>query len=193
MSYESLAVQGLLEMTERFGSSLMAKVNRYNTGESLVLQQLVFSHGASYPSELLEKAGTTSARIAAILKSLEKKGLIVREIDPDDRRKTVVTITEEGHQRAIHEFEEIAGNLWEVFHQLGKEDTEEFIRIIGRFFEVFVSIDADSSKPFAPVRPFFGQDLRSHSALIVKMLEEKGCLVSFSDNPTINQEESMHD
>ena len=141
MEHEDFAVQALLEMSERLGTHFITKMNRYSTGESFALHHLVHRNGLSYPSELLEEAGTSSARIAAILKSLEKKGHIVRGVDPEDRRKTVVTLTEEGLQRANEELEEIHRNFREVFNRLGKNDTEEFLRILRRFLDIIESIE----------------------------------------------------
>ena len=147
MEHEDYAVQALFEMSERLGSHFITKMNRYSTGESFALQHLVHRDGLSYPSELLGEAGTSSARIAAILRSLEKKGHIVRGVDPEDRRKTVVTITPEGLQRANDEFEEMSQNFREVFRRLGREDTEEFLRILRRFLDTIESVEetADGS------------------------------------------------
>ena len=174
MSYESIAVQSLSEVLERFGSRATMKMSRYSSGESFVLHYLVFRKGPSSPSELLEKAGTSSARIAAILRSLETKGHIIREVDAKDRRKTIVNITPEGNQRAIKEYEEMAGALWEIFHRMGKEDTEEFIRIFERFLDILVTIDEDSCKPFAPSKHAFLQNRNSVNPFIVEMSVEEG-------------------
>ena len=142
MRYEEAAVQALRGVTEQFGTHLLMNMNRYSTGESLVLYHLSSHDGLSNPSVLQEKAGTSSARIAAILRSLEKKGLIQRDVDREDRRKTVVTVTEEGRRRALGEYEEMQEKLKKVFKRLGKKDTEDFIRILGRFFEAFGAIDS---------------------------------------------------
>jgi len=141
LEHEDDAVQTLLEMSERLGFHFIAKMNRYSTGESFALHHLIHRDGLSYPSELLEEAGTSSARIAAILKSLEKKGHIVRGVDPEDRRKTVVTITEEGLQRTNNEFVEMSRKFREVFRRLGKEDTGEFLRIFRRFLDIVESME----------------------------------------------------
>jgi len=141
MEYEDFAVKTLLEMSVRLGSHFITKMNRYATGESFALHHLIHHDGLSYPSELLEEAGTSSARIAAILKSLEKKGHIVRGVDPEDRRKTVVTITTEGLQRTNGELDEMSRNFREVFRRLGKEDTEEFLRILRRFLDIVESVE----------------------------------------------------
>ena len=146
VAYEDNATQALLEMSERFGSQIMTQMRRYSSGESFALHHLLRNDGFSYPSELLEEAGTSSARIAAILKSLEKKGLVIRDVDPDDRRKTVVTITEEGRQRTTDEFKVMSGYFQEVFRRLGEEDTEEFLRIIRRFLELSASVYSQMSQ-----------------------------------------------
>ena len=144
VSYENAAVQQLRDMTEQYGARVLLQMSRYSTGESFVLHHLAFSRGLSNPSELIDKAGTSSARIAAVLRSLEKKGEITREADLDDRRKTLVTITEVGCQRAMRELEEMNTTLWEIFNKLGEKDTEEFIRILNRFFEICILSDVEA-------------------------------------------------
>ena len=80
-------------------------------GELGVLMFLVW-HGASVPSVLAEKFNVTTSRIANTLKPLEKKGYVRRDVNPDDHRGIIVTITPEGrvygkerYQEAIAEVE----------------------------------------------------------------------------------------
>ena len=68
--------------------------------------------GASSPSVLAEKFNVTTSRIANTLKPLEKKGYVRRDVNPDDHRGIIVTITPEGrvygkerYQEAIAEVE----------------------------------------------------------------------------------------
>lgn len=68
--------------------------------------------GTSSPSVLAEKFNVTTSRIANTLKPLEKKGYVRRDVNPDDHRGIIVTITPEGrvygkerYQEAIAEVE----------------------------------------------------------------------------------------
>ena len=65
-------------------------------GENAVLTYLVNHREEIHPGTLAEHLSLVPGRTADILKSLEKKGLIIRRKDPEDRRKTIVSITEDG-------------------------------------------------------------------------------------------------
>ena len=56
-------------------------------GENAVLTCLLRNEEDLHPSELAEKLSLVPGRMADILKTLEKKGMIRREQDPEDRRR----------------------------------------------------------------------------------------------------------
>ena len=60
-----------------------------------ILKQLSFVKGQTQ-SQLCEGAGKSPANITRILDRLEKKGSVNRKKNPDDRRSTLVFLTEEG-------------------------------------------------------------------------------------------------
>ena len=61
----------------------------------LVLGQLR-DHGAMSPSELGERLIVTRATVTGLLDSLERRGMVRRSANPDDRRGLVVEITPTG-------------------------------------------------------------------------------------------------
>ena len=50
----------------------------------------------STPSELASRAGVTRATITGLIDGLEKSRWVQRQIHPDDRRSTIVELTQEG-------------------------------------------------------------------------------------------------
>ncbi len=99
-------------------------------GEAILLLTLVHRGGYALPGELAKDINVSTARIAAILKSVEKKGLIKREIDTNDRRKILVTITPEGQLFADARKDEIF-TFWKKFMDfIGEEDVLHSIRIL---------------------------------------------------------------
>lgn len=62
--------------------------------ELAVLQRL--ERGDAFPNELAGEEGVTSAAVATSLKSLETRGLVVRERDDVDRRRVSVALTAAG-------------------------------------------------------------------------------------------------
>ena len=55
-----------------------------------------FSSWRSSPGVLSDREGVTSAAIAEVLRSLEARGFVMRERDPGDGRRIVVTVTASG-------------------------------------------------------------------------------------------------
>jgi DNA-binding MarR family transcriptional regulator len=144
--YPSIAIERLKEMSNRYGSGVLQRFDRYTSGESFLLRLLSTSDESVHPSDLKKRSCISSARVATTVGSLEKKGLVVREVDHKDRRRVLITITDEGRKRAQREMEEIDADLQATFHELGKNDTEDLTRILERLFEILTSIQVASDE-----------------------------------------------
>ncbi|OJU08385.1 MAG: MarR family transcriptional regulator [Clostridiales bacterium 43-6] len=116
--------------------NMIDNVNRANKGELFILQFLLMHKTEALPSELSAALHASTARISALLGALEKKGQIVRNIDINNRRNILVTITEAGRIRAETELKKMKNSMTRVFTDMGEEDTEEFIRLTSKFFEL---------------------------------------------------------
>jgi DNA-binding MarR family transcriptional regulator len=145
VDFSERAIERLRAMSSNYGSGVLDRMALYSSGESFLLRLLackdeLLSHTEDgvHPSELQKRMGTSSARVAAILRSLEKKGFITREVDRNDRRRVIVSITAEGKAHVDVEMDEMDAMIREVFLSLGEEDTNEFVRILDRVFEEFV-------------------------------------------------------
>ena len=66
-----------------------------------------------------------------ILNSLEKKGLIRRYKDEEDKRRVNVRITEAGRKEAQEKRDYISQEYRGMFQVLGRENTQELIRLLG--------------------------------------------------------------
>ena len=69
-------------------------------GESLALHLLLLHPNGVAPGELCRAMGVSSARIAVIFASLERKGFVTRQAESEDRRRIRVALTPAGQQRA---------------------------------------------------------------------------------------------
>ena len=105
-------------------------------GERYLMLYLKNHGGTASPSEICESLGVTNARIAAITKSLERKGYIVRVPDKVDRRRIAISMTDAGAEFVARRGEEICKGLSGVFDELGEKDTSELLRIMKRFIEI---------------------------------------------------------
>ena len=87
----------------------------------------------SYPRAIAAAAGLASPSATRVLARLEDRGLITRAIDPDDRRRIVVRITDAGTELLAKH------SVWRssVFQQAAEEmDPDaraEFVRVLGAY------------------------------------------------------------
>jgi DNA-binding MarR family transcriptional regulator len=110
------------------------KYQMFTKGERFALFHLMHVSGRATPGEIAEATNTSTARVAVILKSLEAKGYIRREIDRSDRRKVLIFITEKGHDIIKKEQEYLVKMIASIFRRMGERDTKEFLRLIDKFF-----------------------------------------------------------
>lgn len=136
MDYAEKASIELNDIMSNSKRNMLENINRANKGELFVLHFLAMRDAAVLPSEISAALNASTARISALLGALEKKGQIERDIDRNNRRNILVTITEAGRKRAETEMEEIQRRAILVFTEMGEADTIEFIRLTKHFFEL---------------------------------------------------------
>ena len=127
-------------------SNTLEGMNRAYKGELFVLQFLSMREVAAIPSELSAALHSSTARISALLGSLEKKGQIERDIDRKNRRNILVTITEAGRTRARKERIELEKILAHVFEEMGEEDVAEYLRLSEEFFGIMQKYKSDERR-----------------------------------------------
>ena len=121
-----------------------ARDNRFSAimcGEMAVMRLL--HSGAKQKmtaGELSSRLGMTTSRGAAVLGSLEKKGLLERENDEVDRRRVLVSLTQAGDAFCEKRRQHFMKKISMLLSMLG-DDAPEFVRLLGRVFEI-TSTDA---------------------------------------------------
>lgn len=119
-----------------------ARDNRFNAtvcGEMAVMRFLHSGDGKKMTAgELSSRLSMTTSRMAAVLGSLEKKGLLERENDAVDRRRVLVSLTQAGHtlceKRRRHFMKKI-----EVMLSMLGDDAPDFVRLLGRAFDIMAT------------------------------------------------------
>lgn len=82
--------------------------------------------GGVYVTEIAERLKTSVPAVSKTLKALEAKGLVKRETDPENRRKTFVFLTEEGLGIKKNSDKEFSLFFTRVCKKVGKEDLDQF-------------------------------------------------------------------
>lgn len=132
MGYEQEAVDALFACMKGSRSKMQRQMLRGTHGELFVLHELLH-RGMLTPSQMAASMGTTSGRVSTVLAALEKKGLIVRDVDPDDRRVVCVNLTDAGRERAQADMAEMRDAVCWIFSQMGERRTREFVELAEEF------------------------------------------------------------
>lgn len=117
-------------------TSLGEILNEFNRGEIGVLGYLAFEKDKATAGELSKNLNVTTARVARILNSLETKGYIKRTEDNQDKRKTLVVITQNGESLAKKAKKEVIDKITKVINEIGEEEAKEYIRITLKIREI---------------------------------------------------------
>lgn len=135
MDFEQMAQEYLETMY------YMRKINSHKEihdsvhGENFVLLFISQRGGKVIPSDISNEMGISTARVAAALNSLEKKGLIIRRIDAEDRRRILIDLTDSGMEQVKNHYSMVLSMVKNMLQFLGEKDAKEFIRIMKRLAE----------------------------------------------------------
>ena len=126
--------------------SAMEEFTRNQKGEQFILHYLYKNKRPMLPSEISAAMRSSSARVSAALNTLEKKGLILREIDPANRRNILVSLTDDGAEYIQALVAKRNQQLLEILTAMGEEDAAEYVRLTKKLFEISQTIFAKHQK-----------------------------------------------
>ena len=108
----------------------------FSQGEMRLLGCLNAGADGRTAGELSTLLDLSTARIAAMLNNLERKGAITRARDTADRRRVVVRLTDQGRHEVQTSLDEAVACLSEVYRRMGEADTRELLRLSDRAGEI---------------------------------------------------------
>ncbi len=118
--------------TEHERSDKMVHINR---GERAILRHLHLHPEGLTPGQLSKIMNVGSGRIGNVLKVLEGKRLIYRDVCEEDKRKVIIHLTKEGEKvqknNELHFFNGV--NL--AVSRMGEEQYYEYLRLLNIFLE----------------------------------------------------------
>lgn len=100
------------------------------SGMYYVLKILNEYNGKVCAGDISKIFKVTTARTAGVLKTLEKKGYIVREKGEDDARKTIAIITKKGSEALERRKKEINMAIDEFLKKLDEDEVSKFYEIL---------------------------------------------------------------
>ena len=117
-------VKQILDLSDQIFNILMPGLPQQwlSADVTLVQLRLLFVLNSAGPRRMSELASAMDAAMSTatgIVDNLVKKGMVVREVDPQDRRAVVCRLCEKG--------EELAGGLW----RWGQHQVERMLQTLG--------------------------------------------------------------
>ena len=129
MDYQKVAEEFMaINKTVKQNMSLR-KMDEIKVGEMAFLLALLEENNGIIATNLANKLNVVPSRITAIINSLIKKQYVVRLTDKNDRRKTLICITQSGYAFCLTKKQQVLDELVKLFEKLGERDTLEYLRI----------------------------------------------------------------
>lgn len=135
MDYTDLAYEFMETMNQIKKRNMHKQFNESMHGEIFTLYYISQHEGNVIPSDISNEIGISTARVAATLNSLEKKGMVTRKIDPSDRRRILVEMTPTGKKEIEEHIKMIRDITINMLRYLGEDDAKEYVRIMKRLAE----------------------------------------------------------
>ena len=109
--------------------------SKKSQGMNSILSYLSEKQDVVTAGDLAIKLNVSTARIAVLLKKLEKQKLIEKTISPFDGRVTFVSITSTGQKYINDEIEESITIMKKILEKVDINEINEFIRIANKIKE----------------------------------------------------------
>lgn len=88
--------------------------------------------GSTNLTEIREYLAITKAAVSQMLSSLEKRGLVTREVDPANRRNLIVLLTPLGRELLCMKDTEAEMRISKIAACLGEKEMDQFIQLISK-------------------------------------------------------------
>jgi DNA-binding MarR family transcriptional regulator len=135
MDYNDLAKQCLQTFFQFYRTRTNQMMNESMRGEAYVLQYIANHDGDVVPGDISDAMSVSTARMATVLKGMENKGWISRHFDTRDKRRTILTLTQNGEEQADQCRTRLLHATAKMLEYLGENDAKEYIRILRRLSE----------------------------------------------------------
>ena len=137
MIYDELAAELHGHMKQLMKNNGKPSMKESFRGEQKILEYLLARKTERVlPGEISKTMNISSARTAAALNNLAKKGWVEREVDDADRRRTLVSLTAAGTEEIRVRSAQHQQLMVSFLEELGEHDSQEFVRIVGRIVEI---------------------------------------------------------
>lgn len=140
MNYNKKAEEIFETLTKRkkYIGELSSNISQ---GESGVLLYLLNANSNVSQSELSESLGVTMPRIVAVINTLQNKELIEKNLDSNDKRKSIISITNKGKDNIIKKKKDAIKFIENVIKELDEQEIEQYIAISKKIEQISNKIE----------------------------------------------------
>lgn len=137
---ETIQLIGLMHRTahamKQLGETSLAEAG-LSYSQYRVLMNLLFSEQfegqpALNPSDLSERQGLSRNTMSALIRNLEKEGLIERQLDEQDRRRFLIRLTDPGRDKVTNHATQHLTTIHSCFNGLSQDERATMTQLLER-------------------------------------------------------------
>ncbi len=126
---------------QAFQKKIAGKFNELSKNQPMVIK-IIGMEGEMMPSTIGKFTGMEKSSLTRMVDDLEKKGIVSRKTDPDDRRKVLVSLTEKGleYYNCLNKI--TAEMADEILKFVDEKDIEDYVQSLETMVRILRKIDA---------------------------------------------------
>ena len=129
----------LVELLWSFAPAYQRWSESFLTKKGLSPQRLrilgsIHERGPRIMSELKEELGVTATNVTALIDSLEKDGLVIRQPHPTDRRATVIILSKKAKTQGSPDCTEFKKQVATLFSDLSENECKAFVKTLDKLW-----------------------------------------------------------
>ncbi len=102
--------------------------------------------GEIMPSTIGLYTGMEKSTLTRMVDDLQKKGLVYRKNDPEDRRKVMISLTEKGQACFVHLKQLAEENAEEILQVVDEKEIEEYVKSLENVVQFLRKLNGSLSK-----------------------------------------------
>jgi DNA-binding MarR family transcriptional regulator len=139
LSMEREALDNII-FEQTFQKKIAGKFKELSKNQPMVIK-IIGIQGEIMPSTLGEYTGMDKSSLTRMVDDLEKKGIVFRKTDPEDRRKVLVSLTEKG-LNCYNELTEITVDMADkILKFVDQKDVEDYVQSLENIVKILRKID----------------------------------------------------
>lgn len=120
------------QMSECSVATVGLSFAQYRILMSLFFAEQIGSRADLNPSEISERQGSSRNTISALIRNLEEDGLVERNLDPDDRRKFNIRLTENGRSLVTNHARQHFQTIHQCFTTLSSAEQATLSQLLNK-------------------------------------------------------------